>query len=305
MRDTFGQVFVSQLTRFSSIVVRIRFPQGWRYVGQDVITWSAVQSDSLRLRLHQPVFTFAIKIANKLSPQLHQVRQWRPLPDALDGQPAFAQDLHFLLAPHFIKFVDVVMSSNKVYSFFTEISVEDKSEQVYTRIGQVCKHDGGWRNLRNQFSSFFKARLNCSLPGQPPFYFNELSDVTELVTLDKLYKVGKTKMVFALMNTPSNSIPASAICAFSLPDIEASMNGVFYEKFADAKTSAQYWAQQDNYSEPHLASCASDPSKLSVRSLNFMRMHPIMYQSVNAWDLHNNVTQPHNAIPLYSRTNSG
>ncbi|CAK8670992.1 unnamed protein product [Clavelina lepadiformis] len=188
---------------------------------------------------------------------------------------------------------------------FTEISVEDKSEQVYTRIGQVCKHDGGWRNLRNQFSSFFKARLNCSLPGQPPFYFNELSDVTELVTLDKLYKVGKTKTVFALMNTPSNSIPASAICAFSLPDIEASRNGAFYEKFADAKTSAQYWAQQDNYSEPHLASCASDPSKLSVRSLNFMRMHPVMYQSVNAWDLHSNVTQPHNAIPLYSRTNSG
>ncbi|CAK8672899.1 unnamed protein product [Clavelina lepadiformis] len=197
------------------------------------------------------------------------------------------------------------MSLNKVYSFFTEISVEDKSEQVYTRIGQVCKHDGGWRNLRNQFSSFFKARLNCSLPGQPPFYFNELSDVTELVTLDKLYKVGKTKIVFALMNTPSNSIPASAICAFSLPDIEASMNGAFYEKFADAKTSAQYWAQQDNYSESHLACCASYPSKLSVRSINFMRMHPIMYQSVNAWDLHNNVTQPHNAIPLYSRTNSG
>ncbi|XP_076814380.1 semaphorin-6B-like [Clavelina lepadiformis] len=211
----------------------------------------------------------------------------------------------FLNGPHFIKFFDGGMSLNKVYSFFTEISVEDKSEQVYTRIGQVCKNDGGWRNLRNQFSSFLKARLNCSLPGKPPFYFNELSDVTELVSLDKWYKVGKTKMVFALMNTPSNSIHASAICAFSLPDIEASMNGAFYEKFADAKTSAQYWAQQDHPPNPHVASCASDPSKLSVCSLNFMHMHPIMYQSVNAWDLHGNVTQPHNAIPLYSRTNSG
>ncbi|XP_076799553.1 uncharacterized protein LOC143444257 isoform X2 [Clavelina lepadiformis] len=211
----------------------------------------------------------------------------------------------YVPAPHFVKFVDGGMSLNKVYSFFTEISVEDKSEQVYTRIGQVCKNDGGWRNLRNQFSSFLKARLNCSLPGQPPFYFNELSDVTELVTLDKWYKVGKTKMVFALMSTPSNSIPASAICAFSLPDIEASMNGAFYEKFTDAKTSSQYWAQQDHSPNPHVASCASDPSKLSVHSLNFMRMHPIMYQSVNAWDLHGNVTQPHNAIPLYARTNSG
>ncbi|CAK8693866.1 unnamed protein product [Clavelina lepadiformis] len=211
----------------------------------------------------------------------------------------------FLNGPHFVKFVDGGMSLNKVFSFFTEISVEDKSEQVYTRIGQVCKNDGGGRNLRNQFSSFFKARLNCSLPGQPPFYFNEMSDVTELVTLDKWYKVGKTKMVFALMSTPSNSIPASAICAFSLPDIEASMNGAFYEKFTDAKTSSQYWAQQDHYPDPHVASCASDPRKLSDHSLNFVRKHPIMYQSVNAWDLHGNVTQPHNAIPLYSRTNSG
>ena len=41
-----GQVFVSQLTKLSSTVVRPRFPQGWRYVGHDVMTWSAVCSSA-------------------------------------------------------------------------------------------------------------------------------------------------------------------------------------------------------------------------------------------------------------------
>ena len=75
-------------------------------------------------------------------------------------------------------------------------------QKIYSRVGQACKNDQGGTNfLRNQFSSFFKARLNCSLPGQPNFYFDEISDVTDFVTLNSLNKSDE-KMVFAIMNTP-------------------------------------------------------------------------------------------------------
>ena len=44
-------------------------------------------------------------------------------------------------------------------------------------MARVCKNDrGGERILKNAFTSFFKARLNCSIPGEYPFYFDELRE---------------------------------------------------------------------------------------------------------------------------------
>lgn len=46
---------------------------------------------------------------------------------------------------------------------------------VYSRVARVCQNDqGGLRVLRNTWTSFFKARLNCSIPGNFPFYFDEI-----------------------------------------------------------------------------------------------------------------------------------
>jgi len=46
---------------------------------------------------------------------------------------------------------------------------------VHSRIARVCKRDvGGGRVLRNTWTSFFKARLNCSIPGTFPFYFDQI-----------------------------------------------------------------------------------------------------------------------------------
>ena len=46
---------------------------------------------------------------------------------------------------------------------------------VQSRVARVCKRDvGGSRVLRNTWTSFFKARLNCSIPGTFPFYFDEI-----------------------------------------------------------------------------------------------------------------------------------
>lgn len=49
---------------------------------------------------------------------------------------------------------------------------------VYSRIARVCKSDsGGEHILKDNWTSFVKARLNCSLPGEYPFYFDEVQGV--------------------------------------------------------------------------------------------------------------------------------
>ena len=46
---------------------------------------------------------------------------------------------------------------------------------MYSRVARVCKHDrGGPHRFRNRWTSFLKSRLNCSVTGDFPFYFNEI-----------------------------------------------------------------------------------------------------------------------------------
>jgi semaphorin 6 len=46
---------------------------------------------------------------------------------------------------------------------------------IYSRVARVCKDDkGGPHQSRDRWTSFLKARLNCSIPGEYPFYFDEI-----------------------------------------------------------------------------------------------------------------------------------
>lgn len=48
-------------------------------------------------------------------------------------------------------------------------------QKVYSRIARVCKNDrGGQIMMKDVWTTFSKARLNCSLPGEFPFYFDEI-----------------------------------------------------------------------------------------------------------------------------------
>lgn len=62
---------------------------------------------------------------------------------------------------------------------------------VYSRIARVCKNDmGGFRE--NIWTTFLKARLNCSIPGQFPFHFNEIQDAVYSHADDTLYAIFST-----------------------------------------------------------------------------------------------------------------
>lgn len=74
-------------------------------------------------------------------------------------------------------FVGAIERNGYVFFFFRELSMEyiNFGKAVYSRVARVCKNDrGGPYNHGKSWTSFLKARLNCSVPGEIPFYFDEI-----------------------------------------------------------------------------------------------------------------------------------
>ncbi|KAJ8683181.1 hypothetical protein QAD02_018973, partial [Eretmocerus hayati] len=83
-------------------------------------------------------------------------------------------DLNQLNGPNF---VSSFTYGDYIYFFYRETAVEymNCGKAVYSRVARVCKHDkGGPHAFSDRWTSFLKARLNCSVPGDYPFYFNEI-----------------------------------------------------------------------------------------------------------------------------------
>src|SRR5271165_1060389 len=74
-------------------------------------------------------------------------------------------------------FVGSFEDDDVVYFWFREDAVEycNCGKAVYSRVARICKNDrGGPRANSDTWTTFLKARLNCSLPGNYPFYFDEI-----------------------------------------------------------------------------------------------------------------------------------
>ena len=68
-------------------------------------------------------------------------------------------------------------------------------QRVYSRVARVCKSDTGALLYDKMFTTFFKSRLNCSLPGEYPFYYDEIQNTF-------LLEDGEEKYIYAVFNTP-------------------------------------------------------------------------------------------------------
>ena len=50
-------------------------------------------------------------------------------------------------------------------------------QRVYSRVARVCKNDmGGPKRFKRTWTSYVKTRLNCSVSGEFPFYFDEIRE---------------------------------------------------------------------------------------------------------------------------------
>uniref|UniRef100_A0A8B9JB77 Sema domain, transmembrane domain (TM), and cytoplasmic domain, (semaphorin) 6Bb n=1 Tax=Astyanax mexicanus TaxID=7994 RepID=A0A8B9JB77_ASTMX len=99
-------------------------------------------------------------------------------------------------------FVNAVEWGPHIYFFFREMAMEFNylEKVVVSRVARVCKSDmgGSQRVLEKQWTSFLKARLNCSIPGDSHFYFNLLHSTSPILHLH-----GRD-IILAVFSTPSN-----------------------------------------------------------------------------------------------------
>ncbi|XP_062853202.1 semaphorin-5B [Trichomycterus rosablanca] len=123
----------------------------------------------------------------------------------------------WLNEPHFVSAYEV---GRFTYFFLREVAVEeDCGKAVFSRVARVCQNDVGGRFLlEDTWTTFMKARLNCSRSGDVPFYYHELHSTFYLPEQDLIYGVFTTNV---------NSIAASAVCAFNLSAITQAFNGPF------------------------------------------------------------------------------
>lgn len=79
-------------------------------------------------------------------------------------------------------------------------SVPDYSQVVVSRVARVCKRDlgGSQRVLEKQWTSFLKARLNCSVPGDSHFYFNLLHSTSPII------RMHGRDIILGVFSTPAN-----------------------------------------------------------------------------------------------------
>ncbi|XP_055528942.1 semaphorin-2A isoform X1 [Wyeomyia smithii] len=180
-------------------------------------------------------------------------------------------DSKWLDKPNFVGTFDI---GEYVYFFFRETAVEyiNCGKAVYSRIARVCKKDTGGKNILNQnWATYLKARINCSISGEFPFYFNEIQDVYQLPS-------DKSKF-YATFTTSTNGLVGSAVCSFDIGEVHSAFAG----KFKEQATSNSAWLPVLNSKipDPRPGTCVNDTSTLPDSVLNFIRSHPLMDRAVN------------------------
>ncbi|XP_044740244.1 semaphorin-2A isoform X2 [Chrysoperla carnea] len=175
-------------------------------------------------------------------------------------------DSKWLDKPNFVGSYDI---DEYVLFFFRETAVEyiNCGKSVYSRVARVCKKDTGGKNILNQnWATYLKARLNCSIPGEFPFYFNEIQSI---------YKIsGDDTRFYGTFTTSANGLMGSAICSFTKEDIQNAFAG----KFKEQASSSSAWLPvlSSKVPEPRPGTCVNDTETLPDTVLNFIRSHPLM-----------------------------
>ncbi|MGH0151219.1 UNVERIFIED_CONTAM: hypothetical protein FKN15_019480 [Acipenser sinensis] len=188
----------------------------------------------------------------------------------------------WLNEPNIVSSYDI---GNFIYFFFRENAVEhDCGKTVFSRAARVCKNDiGGRFLLEDTWTTFTKSRLNCSRPGEIPFYYNELQGTFFLPELELLYGIFTTNV---------NSIAASAVCVFNLSAVTQVFNGPF--KYQENSRSA--WLPYPNPNPDFQCGTIDYGVYMNLTERNL--------QDAQKFILMHEVVQPVTPIPYFMEDNS-
>lgn len=136
---------------------------------------------------------------------------------------------------------------------------------MVSRVARVCKADlgGSQRVLEKQWTTFLKARLNCSVPGDSHFYFNLLHATSGIIRMQgrdvilglfstppnrygdaqmhqprgEMFPLLSRHMLISLFIYLYSSIPGSAVCVFDMQQLAH----VFEGRFKEQKSPESIW----------------------------------------------------------------
>lgn len=188
-------------------------------------------------------------------------------------------DLKQLNAPNFVSSMPY---DNYIFFFFRETAVEylNCGKIIYSRVARVCQNDkGGPHQFGDRWTSFLKARLNCSLPGEYPFYFDEIQSTTNIIQ-GRYGSNLSQQIIYGTLTTPNNAIGGSAICAYSMRDIVRVFEGSFKQQ--ESINSNWLPVSRQKVPEPRPGQCVNDSRLLSESVVNFAKTHSLMEEAVPA-----------------------
>ncbi|XP_024865344.1 semaphorin-4G [Kryptolebias marmoratus] len=177
---------------------------------------------------------------------------------------------------------------DKIYYFFTEKNQEQSSTYSHrrvARVARVCKGDRGGRlTLQKRWTSFLKSRLTCSLP-EYDFHFNVLRSVFVMHGLTP-----QDTLFYGIFGLEWKNVKASAVCRFSLPEVEEAFQGPYMENQGSGSNWREYVGK---IPDPRPGTCITDSlrdrgikvsTSLPDEVLDFVRRHPLMSKQVQPVD---------------------
>ncbi|XP_054900895.1 semaphorin-4B-like [Poeciliopsis prolifica] len=176
-----------------------------------------------------------------------------------------------------------VGDDDKIYFFFSEAGKEFDffDNTIVSRIARVCKGDrGGERVLQKKWTTFLKAQLLCSLPDDG-FPFNIIQDMFVLKPTGDSWESTVFYGVFTSQWYKGAS-GSSAVCAFSMAQVEAAFNG----RYREVNRETQQWYTYNHpVPEPRPGACVTNHARqVGIQSslhmpdkvLNFVKDHFLM-----------------------------
>ncbi|XP_069618321.1 semaphorin-4D isoform X1 [Ranitomeya imitator] len=177
---------------------------------------------------------------------------------------------------------------DKVYFFFTEVSVEYEffNKLQIPRIARVCKGDqGGLRTLQKKWTTFLKARLICHSQ-ENNLIFNVVNDVFILKS-----PTLKEPVIYGVFTSDLNNVGISAVCSYSLSAVEDVFTKGKFMHSATVEQANTKWVQfNGDIPRPRPGACINNEAKvmnytsslnLPDKTLQFVKDHPLMDDSVS------------------------
>ncbi|XP_053323707.1 semaphorin-4D isoform X1 [Spea bombifrons] len=176
---------------------------------------------------------------------------------------------------------------DKVYFFFTEVSVEFDflSKLLIPRIARVCKGDqGGLRTLQKKWTTFLKAKLICHSP-ENNFIFNVINDVFILKSPNL-----REQVIYGVFTSHLNNVGLSAVCAYNVSTVEDVFAKGKYMQSATVEQSHTKWVRfNGEVPKPRPGACINNEARamnytsslnLPDKTLQFVKDHPLIDDSV-------------------------